>query len=297
MGCDFLLASMTGFGRVHKHFGDYSITVEMKSVNHRFCEINVRLPRQMMILEETIKKRINNHINRGRVEVFINIEGNKLISKTLKVDWKLLDEYYQALLSSKERYKIEDPVTLQLLLNQSDIVEVVEKEELAETFEENLVEMIDIAIKKLIAMRYEEGSKLLEDINANLTYIEESCKEISAYAPVVIEQYRVRLQKKIEELTEGLIDESRLITEVTIFSDKVDINEEITRINSHINQFHKTLQGTEEVVGRKLDFLVQELNREINTIGSKANNADIAHYVVNMKTKLEKIKEQVQNIE
>lgn len=288
---------MTGFGRVHKQFDHYSITVEMKSVNHRFCEVNIRLPRHMMNLEEKFKKLITNHLHRGRIEVFITIEGNAQTSKAIRVDWALLDQYYQALLASKRRYKLEDSITLELLMGQPELVEVIEKEEPIEGLEQSLIEMVEQAVKQLKGMRLEEGTKLLQDIQLNLTYIEESCEKVASYAPQVIEQYRERIHKRLADYTAGIVDESRLLTEVAVFSEKVDINEELTRINSHVRQFYNTLQGKEEVVGRKLDFLVQELNREINTIGSKSYDINISENVVNMKTNLEKIKEQVQNIE
>jgi uncharacterized protein (TIGR00255 family) len=288
---------MTGFGRVHKQFSHYSITVEMKSVNHRFCEVNIRIPRQMMLMEEKLKKLILTYIQRGRVEVFISIEGKALSTKVIQVDWELLDQYYQALLATKERYELHDNITLDYLFRQPELVDIVEKENPDDQLEQNLLHMVEQTVKQLKGMRLAEGKELLHDIKLNLEHIETSCKAVASYAPKVTEQYRERLYKKLADYTEGLVDESRLINEVALFADKADINEEITRITSHVLQFHNTLQGEEEVIGRKLDFLVQELHREINTIGSKANDIFIAEHVVNMKTKLEKIKEQVQNIE
>jgi uncharacterized protein (TIGR00255 family) len=287
---------MTGFGRVHKQFQQYSITVEIKTVNHRFCEVNLRMPRQLMTLEDKLKKLIFQYIKRGRVEAFISIDGNALTSKELQVDWVLLDQYYQTLKEANQRFKLSESVKLEHLFGQSEFVDVVEKEITNNEIHVYIYEATLEAVKQVAEMRLQEGNELLSDINSNLQYIEDSCYQVSTFAPLVIQQYKERLHKKVSEYTDGLFDETRLLTEVAIFAEKADINEEITRIRSHISQFNRTLQQTEPV-GRKLDFLVQELNREINTIGSKANDIGIAEHVVNMKTKLEKIKEQVQNIE
>lgn len=292
-----MLASMTGFGRVQNQYGDYSITVEVKSVNHRFCEITVRLPRQFLFLEEKVKKLISREIKRGRVEVFISIEGKALTTRELQVDWTLVDQYYDTLLEAKNRYELTSPINLDVLFKQDHLIEVIETEEHNEEIQHHILETVTNAAKQVVNMRLEEGKELLEDIQTNLQYIEECCNHVAMLAPTVIEQYRERLTKKMIEFTDGLMDESRILTEVAVFADRVDINEEITRIKSHLSQFKNTIHSEEQAVGRKLDFLVQELNREINTIGSKANDVKIAENVVNMKAKLEKIKEQVQNIE
>ncbi len=289
---------MTGFGRVHKQFTDYSITVEMKSVNHRFCEVNIRIPRQIMLMEEKIRKSILTYIQRGRVEVFISIEGNILSTKELQVEWELVDQYYDALTEARKRYNlVGEPITVEELFRHSEFTQIVEKEKTHPQLEMDLLDIVEKAVLQLREMRQVEGQGLLKDIKQNLTFIEESAKQVEELAPSVVSSYRDRLHKKIVEFTEGLIDENRILNEVAIFSDKTDISEELTRIKSHLSQFYKALDGDEQVVGRKLDFLVQELNREINTIGSKANDVFIAEHVVNMKTKLEKVKEQVQNIE
>lgn len=289
---------MTGFGRVHKQFSDYSITVEMKSVNHRFCEVNIRLPRQMMLMEEKIRKSILTYIQRGRVEVFISIEGNVLSTKEVQVEWDLLDQYYQALKEARERYDLlGESITVAELFRHPEFTTIVEKEMTHPQLELDLLHMVEQAVNQLRGMRQVEGQGLLQDVQQNLQYIEESTQQVERLAPNVVVSYRERLHKRMAVFSDGLIDENRLLNEVAIFADKTDINEELTRIKSHLSQFYQTLEGEEQSIGRKLDFLVQELNREINTIGSKANDVQIAEQVVNMKTKLEKIKEQVQNIE
>ncbi|KAA0547991.1 YicC family protein [Bacillus sp. BGMRC 2118] len=292
-----MLASMTGFGRVQNQYGDYRITVEIKSVNHRFCEVTTRLPRQLMFLEEKIKKLILHEMKRGRIEVFITIEGKTLTSRELHVDWSLLDQYYNTIQTAKERYDLTDPEKVESLFYRDEFFEIVEHEKQNEDIQANVLITVSETIQQVVEMRQLEGQELLEDIQSNLLYIEECCKRVSKQAPLVIEQYRERLHKKITEYTEGIVDEARILTEVAIFADRADINEEITRIKSHMLQFTNTIHGTERAIGRKLDFLVQELNREVNTIGSKANDILIAECVINMKAKIEKIKEQVQNIE
>lgn len=292
-----MLASMTGFGRVQNQYGDYRITVEMKSVNHRFCEVTVRLPRPLLFLEEKVKKLITQEMKRGRIEVFISIEGNTLTSRELQVDWSLVDQYYQTLKTAKERYELTDSINLETLFKRDEFFEIIEKEQQNEDIQQHVLLTVADTVQQVVEMRRIEGKELLEDIQLNLSYIEECCESIATQTPLVIEQYRERIQKKIVEYTDGLIDEARILTEVGLFADRADINEEITRIKSHVSQFHKTIHGTEQAIGRKLDFLVQELNREANTIGSKANDIQIAECVVNMKAKIEKIKEQVQNIE
>jgi uncharacterized protein (TIGR00255 family) len=295
---DILLTSMTGFGRIHKQFSDYSITVEMKSVNHRFCEVNIRIPRQMLLVEEKIKKLILTYIQRGRVEVFISVDGNTLSSKEVQIEWDLVDQYYQALQEARQRFNLPgEEIKLDDLFKHPEFTSIIEKEMSNQQLEQDLLHTVEKAVFQLIEMRREEGKGLFQDIKRNLEYIQKSTQAVEGQSPKVVLQYRERLLKKMAEFSDGFIDEARLLNEVAILADKVDINEEVTRINSHISQFYKTLEGEEQVVGRKLDFLVQELNREINTIGSKANDVNIAEHVVNMKTKLEKIKEQVQNIE
>ncbi|MFD1735759.1 YicC/YloC family endoribonuclease [Bacillus salitolerans] len=292
-----MLASMTGYGRVQKQYDSFSITVEMKSVNHRFCEVNIRLPRQLMMLEEKIKKTVLRNINRGRVEVFITIEGNTLSNKTFQVDWELLKQYHSVLHNMKQVFELKDEITLNLLLNRAEIVEVIETDTENLELEHAVIETVQQATMQLREMRLNEGKELYKDLKINLGLIEECTEIVSNYAPLVVEQYREKLMKRVAEFTEGSIDQSRVLTEVALFADKADINEEITRIKSHLSQFHMTIDENQEVIGRKLDFLVQELNREVNTIGSKANDIRIAQQVVNMKTGLEKLKEQVQNIE
>lgn len=291
-----MVYSMTGFGRSTKKNEQLSITVEMKSVNHRFCEISVRIPRQWVALEDKIKKVILQHVKRGKVEVFVNIEGDGLIKRKLHIDWDLMKEYYHSLQRANEQFSLRDQVTLSHLFQLEGVTEIIEEETENEELEQLLLVAVKEAAEQLAFMRKQEGETLLADIQTQLSSIEKSVQVIEKQAPFVIEYYRERLTKRIHELSPLPADESRILTEVAIFAEKSDINEELKRIRSHLQQVVATLEK-DEPIGRKLDFLVQELNREANTIGAKANDSLIAMQVVEIKSALEKIKEQVQNIE
>jgi len=293
-----VINSMTGFGRGRKSSKDKEliITVEVKSVNHRFCEISVRMPRQLLIFEDKIKKVLLQYVKRGRLEVFVNIEGEGLTKKKLRVDWQLMGEYYRMLSEANHRFSLEDRITLSKLFQLDGITEILEEETENTEIEQLLIEATNEAALQLKYMREAEGQALLQDIETQLSVIAEHALKIKTVAPKVIEQFRERMTNRVYEFLQGAVDETRILTEVAIFAEKADINEELMRINSHIEQFTSTLHS-EGAVGRKLDFLVQELNREINTIGSKANDSTVALHVVEMKSALEKIKEQVQNIE
>ncbi|MCL6585774.1 MAG: YicC family protein [Anoxybacillus sp.] len=291
-----MVCSMTGFGRSKQTTERMSVIVEMKSVNHRFCEISIRLPRQLVIFEDKIKKVISQYVQRGRVEVFITIEGEGWTKRKLHVDWQLLNDYYEQLKEAAARFMLKDGVTLEQLFQLEGVVEVVEEEVGNEEVEQLLLTATEEAAKQLKMMREEEGKALTRDIQEQLSVIAQCVQNVHQFAKEVAEQYRTRLMKRMNEWVQGAIDETRLLTEVAILAEKADINEELTRIRSHIEQVEHTLQR-KEPVGRKLDFLVQELNREMNTIGAKANDGRIAVQVVEMKSALEKVKEQVQNIE
>jgi uncharacterized protein (TIGR00255 family) len=293
-----MIVSMTGFGYAQSQINQLSVTVEMKSVNHRFCEISIRMPRQLSIIEDKIKKVIGRYVGRGRIEVFITIEGEGLSTRSLHIDWPLVDRYYDALKHAKEKYSIKDEITLDQLFRVNDIISIDEEEIENEQLKEIVLEVIKNAATDLKQMRINEGEKLLTDITAYLKDIENCTNAIAELAPTVVEQFREKITRRVKEYINGVVEEDRLLAEVSLFAEKIDISEELTRIKSHIQQFLDTLRNVEnQVVGRKLDFLVQEMNREINTIGAKGNDSAIARQVVEVKSLLEKIKEQVQNIE
>ncbi|MEW9050413.1 MAG: YicC/YloC family endoribonuclease [Neobacillus sp.] len=291
-----MVISMTGFGRGKVQSQAFSVNVEVKTVNHRFCEINIRMPRQLLILEDKIKKKILQHLRRGRVEVFVTIEGDAAVTRKVQVDWKLIEEYFHFLNQAREKFHLDGQVTLQDLLNRNELIHIVEDEAGNEELENLVLSAIEEAVLQLKQMRVVEGEELKKDLLTSLKQLEITITELQHYAPVVVRAYKERLEKRIQEFVQGQLDETRLLTEVAVFADKVDINEEITRLNSHIQQFKKTL-NVQDAIGRKLDFIVQEMNREANTIGSKANDSSIAEKVVDIKSLIEKLKEQVQNIE
>ncbi|WP_240050833.1 YicC/YloC family endoribonuclease [Metabacillus litoralis] len=287
---------MTGFGRASKQIGSCFFTVEMKSVNHRFLDINLKMPKQFMGIEDKIKKIISQSINRGRLEVYINFEGEFLANKTVKVDWAIVDQFIDSLKEIKKRYSIEDQISLENILSFGAGIEVTEESLPSDEYELEIVQLIETAVKQLADMRAIEGQQLVQDLKKRVKSLQEITLDLEKIAPDVVEQYRERIKKRVGEFITGNIDENRILTEVALFADKADITEELTRIHSHIHQFQETLIE-QEPVGRKLDFLVQELNREANTIGSKANDGLIAKNVVELKSIIEKLKEQVQNIE
>ncbi|ART76290.1 YicC/YloC family endoribonuclease [Sutcliffiella horikoshii] len=291
-----MVKSMTGFGRAEAKQGSYQILVEMKSVNHRFCEINIRMPKQFLAMEEKMKKVVHSYLQRGRIEMFITIEGQDIHDKHLNVDWELLSAYIDSIHKVKDRYQISGSIEINDILKLENVFTIMETQTGMEAIEEILLDQVHLASKQLVAMRKAEGDQLQKDIITHLTFIENMSEQLAKLGPTVVEAYRLRLEKKLKEYLGSQIDEQRILAEAAIFADKADINEELKRINSHLGQFTQTLQSADPV-GRKLDFLVQELNREVNTIGSKANDANIANLVVEMKACLEKIKEQVQNIE
>lgn len=297
-GCESMVKSMTGYGRAEIRKDEYFMAVEMKSVNHRFCEISLKMPKQLLSIEEKMKKVIYNDIHRGRLEVYITLEGNNINGKDLEVDWDLLEKYFQTFQNVQSKYSLSNAVEISDLLQIEGAFLVKEVDKMDNEVEMQLLEMVQKATYELVSMREQEGLQLSKDILAQLNYIEASLLEITKQAPTVIQSYRERLEKKLKDFlgNQYVIEEQRLLTEVAILADKADINEEVTRIQSHIQQVRKAL-NLNEPIGRKLDFLVQELNREINTIGSKGNDAIISSQVVEMKTRLEKMKEQVQNIE
>ncbi|WP_071459392.1 YicC/YloC family endoribonuclease [Bacillus massilinigeriensis] len=291
-----MVVSMTGFGRSKAESGRYSVTVEVKTVNHRFCEFHIRMPRQLLKVEDKIKKELNRHVKRGRVEVFITLEGEGTVSRNVTVDWGLLDEYFRYIHEIKDKYRLSGEITVQDFSGREELLRFDETDEGNELLEHLVLKACSEAGESLRQMREQEGAALEKDLSSNVGMLEERVATIRELSSGVLEKYRERLGKRMSELIGGQADEARILQEVAFFADKSDISEELLRLESHATQFFKTLQLAEPI-GRKLDFLVQEMNREANTIGSKANDAGIAMEVVEVKSLLEKVKEQVQNIE
>jgi uncharacterized protein (TIGR00255 family) len=291
-----MVVSMTGFGRSKAESAQHAVTVEMKSVNHRFCEITIRMPRQLLKLEEKIKKYLRQYIKRGRVEIFVIIEGAGVLKRSIHVDWNLVEDYYQIINKLKEKYQLNGDIQISDFLRKEELMVIEEREEENEELENLVFQTIEEAVQNLMKMRILEGEQLQKDLQIQLNKIQAVIQKIQSLAPRVSKQYQERLEKKVKEAAADKVDEARILSEVAILADKADINEECVRLFSHIKQFSQLLDQ-DEPIGRRLDFIIQEMNREVNTIGSKANDSEIAANVIELKSCLEKMKEQVQNIE
>lgn len=292
-----MLKSMTGFGRASFENENKSYTIEVKSVNHRYLDINIRMPRVLLTLEERIRKVLKERINRGKVDVFVSF--NSLIGNggVAVLNKELAHSYINCLNDLKNTYDIIDDISVSLVSRFPDVIKVEQPEDDLEETWITISKVLDESLDNLIEMREVEGKKLREDILMKLNTIENSISNILIYSKDNVELYRKKMYERINELTQGIdIDENRIVQEIAIFADRSCIDEEIVRLGSHINQMRETLKS-DGVIGRKLDFIVQEMNREVNTIGSKANNIDITNVTINIKNEVEKIREQIQNIE
>ena len=293
-----MIKSMTSFGRAQGEEGKgYLFSIEMKSVNNRYLDLNIRMPKFMISLEEEIRKMINTRLNRGKVDVFINYKSYDKASAMPKLNLEVAKGYYNCLNELQKEFNIENDITVSKLANFPEVLTLEEKEENLDEVLKEIKPLIEVSLDKMLEMRIREGEKLKEDILIKLDAIEEKVKIIENFAEDLPKTYKQKLEERLSELTKGLnVDEERIAVEVAIFADKVAIDEEVIRLKSHIGQMRKTL-NLEEPVGRKLDFIVQEMNRETNTIGSKANDINITNIVIDIKNLIEKIREQVQNIE
>lgn len=290
---------MTGFGRGEINDGIRNFIVEIKSVNHRYNDTLVKMPKHIGYLEDSIKKQIRNVVNRGRVEVYINLEYISEGEVEVDVDLPLAQSYKNAIDLLCEEIGLKNDISVELFTKFPDILKTKKRQEDEDEIWLCLNKAVDMALKNLIIMRIEEGQELAKNIKSKLLNINEIVKEIEKRAPLIVIEYKEKLRNRINELLDEKyeIDENKLANEVAYYADKSSIDEEIVRLYSHINQFIDTLQSDEDTVGRKLDFLVQEMNREVNTIGSKVGDISVTNYVVELKSEMEKIREQIQNIE
>lgn len=294
-----MVKSMTGFGRATSEEGkDRIFSLEMKSVNHRYLDLNVRMPKSLISLEDKIRRIVNDRLNRGKVDIFINYKNYCHNDAIAKLNTALADSYVQCLEELQKRYdNVKNDITLSLIARYPDVITLEEKEENLEEIWKELEEVLQKSIDMMIDMRTVEGNKLSEDILIKCGLVENWVADIEAKSYIIVENYRNKLHDRIEELLGNVeVDENRLAMEVALFADKSTIDEEITRLKSHIIQLKSTL-SLDEPVGRKLDFIVQEMNREANTIASKSTDIEITKLVINIKNIIEKIREQVQNIE
>ena len=293
-----MVKSMTGFGRGEAASVDYKVTVEAKSINNRYLEVIPRMPRQIVALEDPVKKFVNQRVQRGRVDVFITLEETEERQKTLKTDKELALAYCKSMKEIAELCGIEADISMDHMVKLPGIFSMEKTDDDLEAIWALLQEALGAAMERLVEMRQTEGDKLAADLLSRRLTIIDFVKEIDERAPLVVTEYQEKLQSRIEELLadKALLDEAKFANEVAYFADRASITEELIRLDSHLCQL-RDLLSCNDVVGRKLDFLMQELNREINTIGSKANDLQISRRVIDVKSELEKIREQVQNIE
>lgn len=292
-----MVKSMTGYGRGSVEEGGRSFSVEIKSVNNRYLDVNIRLPRQLSSLEDNIRKYVASKISRGKIDIYISQEKFSQDDITVSVDEKMAESYYNAFNFLKNKFELQEAISLALLAKSPDVVSIEKKDEDIETIWITLKRSLDEAIAMFIDMRCKEGLKLSKDIVDRCNLILDKVNIIEERSPKLIEDYREKIMQRVSEyLKEVEIDEARLLNEVAFFADKSNTTEEVVRLKSHIEQF-KNAFSSSEPIGRKLDFIVQEMNRETNTIGSKANDINITNLVVDIKSEIEKIREQVQNIE
>ncbi len=292
-----MLKSMTGFGRSQVNENGYEISCELKGVNHRFFDVHIRIPRRYAFLEDRVKDELKKNLSRGRLEISINIEKTNESARNIKVDKDLAMAYYNSLKDLAENLNISPDITVVDIFRLPDIFNLADQEEDPELIWLVLKKTLDVAISSLVEMRCKEGANLGKDILARNAYILSEVEILEKRSPLVAQEYQEKLRNRINEmLSSSVFDEGRLLQEVAIFADKASITEEIVRLKSHIKHLDELLQDGDSI-GRKCDFLVQEMFREINTVASKANDIQMSQVVVEVKAELEKIREQLQNIE
>lgn len=292
-----MVHSMTGYGRGEARTDAISVTVEMRSVNHRFSEVAVRMPREIAALEDAVRRTVLTRVKRGRIDVFITLAAEETPS-SLQINWELARQYKEAAEQMATRLGTAGELTTKDLLLLPNVAHVGDERPDVDVYRDTVLLAVQAAADELADMRRREGDVLRSDVLARMAVMEDITAELAAFVPVVAETYRERILARIEEYIQGRceIDESRLLHEVALFAEKADITEELTRLASHFAQFRR-IADEADAIGRKLDFLVQECHREMNTIGAKANHLEISQKVVILKAELEKVKEQVQNIE
>ncbi len=292
-----MVKSMTGYGRAQAVIDNMNITVELKSVNHRFFEFFARVPRSFNYLEEKLKSFSRTKIIRGKVEMYVTVEMIDTALTEIEINREFADSYVKALKTLAAEYSLTDDISVSTVSRNSDVFKITTKEIDEQAVTEAVLSVAREAVDAFIAMRETEGERLKNDIESRAKTILNKVEFIEKTSPETVKNYRERLEAKVKELLETAnIDEQRIITETAIFADKVAVDEETVRLRSHIKQLGELLANGDDI-GKKLDFIVQEMNRETNTIGSKSQNIEIAQCVVDIKSEIEKIREQVQNIE
>ena len=291
------MKSMTGYGRARETSNEREIVVELRAVNHRYLDVNVKAPRGYGFLEEAIKKLAASKISRGKVDVYISVTDLAAQETTITLNHELAQSYFDALVELRDKLHLHDDITVMSIAKMPDVLVSQRVEVDADALTASVSEVFDEAVKQFDDMRQIEGEKLAQDIRNRMNTIKEIVEQVEIRSPERVTAYREKLEKRMNEiLADSTVDEQRILTEAAIFADKTAVDEETVRLRSHLDQLDNMLKDSNPV-GRKLDFLVQEMNREANTIGSKANDSILANYVIALKAEIEKIREQIQNIE
>ena len=292
-----MIYSMTGFGRGEYTENDRKMIVEMKSVNHRYCDVNVRLPRKLIFLENDIKAYVKKKLSRGKVDLFITYEDNSSKQESIKFNESLAEEYMNYFRTISEKFGIANDIAVSHLSRYPDVLVLEEQNDDEDLLWKIMKGALDLAVEKMVVTRGTEGELLKKDIFGKLDIMKAALLEIEVQSPNVVTEYKEKLEARLEELMGNVsVDEERLAVEVPVYAEKCCIDEEIVRLRSHIEHMTSTL-NIDQPIGRKLDFLSQEMNREANTILSKANSILISNHALELKTEIEKIREQIQNIE
>ena len=292
-----MIKSMTGFGRSTYENEGREYIAEIKSVNNRFNDVNIKMPRNLNYLEDKIRKQILSNISRGKVEVSIQLNNNSDLGKKINLNTDIAQKYIEELKKLTQETSIIDNINIMDVAKFPDVLNIRIDEEAEEVIQKELFTALEGAINSFLDMRQKEGSKIKVDLENRIEVIKQKIEQISSISAGLVDEYIVKLETRIKELLKtDVVDQTRLAQEVVIYSDKCSVEEEITRLKSHISQFLNLLNEN-IAIGKKLDFLIQEMNRETNTIGSKANNLEITNLVVDIKTELENVREQIQNIE
>ena len=292
-----MIKSMTGFGRAKCEYEGREYNVEIKSVNHKYSDVSIKIPRQISYLEEKVRKEILTKVSRGKIDVFITLQDYSEKGKNIKINKELAKVYISQLRELAEETGITADIDVIDISKFPEVLNISDEDN-EELYWSELSQVLSIALDNFVSMREVEGNKICEDLKVRIDRIQKKVSEISSYSAGLVDEYIVKLKGRVKELMNtDIIDENRLAQEIVIFSDKSSIQEELTRLNSHISQFLSLIQSGASPVGKKFDFIIQEMNREVNTIGSKANSTDISKCVIELKTEIEDVREQIQNIE
>lgn len=291
-----MLKSMTGFGRAEELLDGFLIKVQVKSVNHRYSDFSIRVPRVYNFIEDKVRQTLLTYISRGKVEVNITVEQKEGEDKVVTLNRPLAENYLKAM-RELTLLGLQDDIKVSHMSRFSDILEVEHSDINEEEIYSKIDSVLKIALDDFVSMRVEEGLRLENDIRFHLNNVLDLVEKIEKRSPVTVSEYRKKLEERIKEvLADRMIDEARLVTEAAVFADKVAVDEETVRLRSHVKEFLSAIK-TDKPIGKKLDFIIQEMNREANTIGSKASDIEICSYVVEVKSEIEKVREQIQNIE